>query len=222
MVLAAIAVCGVLGSSAIAGPLATDPNAYNDGTRTWSGTTTMLNPNNGLSADIDWCVYRPGTFPGTDYTYNTPWTVPHAEPAYNEFVYVYQMSVTGSIGVTNLAIQMLEGNKAHAIGRDSAMGISGGVSDDDAYFTWGGQTWNNLANWDFYGATGDGLGQGARSMALAFSSVNAPWMLQGRILDQGTTAYGDIASPSNLIPEPASLGLLVTGLVLAIRRRASK
>ena len=56
----------------------------------------------------------------------------------------------------------------------------------------------NLANWDYY----DGLGTGQNSLALAYSSVNTPEMLQGRVVDGGTYAYGDMASPSNLIRSP--------------------
>jgi hypothetical protein len=213
MALAAMILAG-LGGSATAGPLGTDSGAYNDGTRVWSGTSTLINPTSGLAANIDWCVYAPGHFPGTAYTYNSA-TSTHLEPAANEFVYVYQLESVGSVGVSSFGVQMLEGNKAHAIGHDTSLGLPGGVSEDNASFAWGGSSWSNLASWDFYA----GLTQGQNSPALAFASVNVPWMLQGRIVDEGTYAYGDMASPSNLIPEPATLTLLATGLVLALRRR---
>jgi len=216
-VVGAVAIVGGLAcGSAWAGALSSDPNAYNDGTQIWRGTATLTS-GGGLSGSVDWVVYAPGYFPGTAYTYGSPWSPPHSEPAGNEFVYAYQLTVAGSIGVSNFAVQMLEGNKAHAIGHDTSIGLSGGAAEDDAYFTWGGHTeWSNLANWDFYG---DGLLQDNSSAVMLFSTINAPLMLQGRILDGGTYAYGDLASPSNLEPEPATLGLLATGLVLVLRRR---
>jgi len=217
MVATAMAVGGLSCGSAHAGPLSSDPNAYNDGTLIWRGTSSLTN-SSGLSADVDWCVFGPGAYPGTAYTYGFPAVPPHSEPAADEFVYAYQLTVTGSVAVSGFSVQMLESNEAHAIGHDTTIGLPGGTIEDDRYLTWGGTgVWPNLAAWDFLG---DGLGQGYKSVGLVLATVNAPLMLQGRIIDKGTFVYGDMASPSNEIPEPATLALLICGGGLVIRRRS--
>ena len=206
MAAATAALCILVAGSALAGPavsLAADPHAYVDpDLMVWSGTAPMVNGD--LSASVDWCVYAPGQYPGTDYT-----------PASNEFVYAYQVFSNGTDGVSDLSVLMLESNKAHNIGHDATIGLPGTTLENIAAFSAGPLPWNNVASWDWY----VGIGTGESSLALVYSTINAPLMLQGRVQDGGRFALGDMASPSNLMPEPATLALLAGGLAMAFRRR---
>ena len=67
----ALVLAAVLSGPAMAGTLSGDPNAYYDGTRTWTGSALMVNDTSGLTVNVDWCVYAPGHFPGTAYTYSS-------------------------------------------------------------------------------------------------------------------------------------------------------
>src|SRR5437763_528795 len=81
-------------SSSFAGPLATDPNAYNDGLIFWHGSTNYqgldtFNQPTGLSGHVDWAVYPAGVVPAGltgigGYT-----------PTPGEFLYTYQAYETG-------------------------------------------------------------------------------------------------------------------------------
>jgi hypothetical protein len=53
---------------------------------------------------------------------------------------------------------------------------------------------------------------------LVFSSINAPMDWIGSLAD-GQSADGFVPSPSNLIPEPGTLGLLTMGLLSWVARR---
>ena len=70
------------------------------------------------------------------------------------------------------------------------------------------------ATWSF-----DGLVAPDVSYALTYWSVNEPLEWLGTVIDLGYTTSGMIASPSNVIPEPATIGLLTVGLLSLLRRR---
>ena len=194
---AGILLCG----TAMAGSLASDPNAYVNSERTWRDSVTMTNDD--LSATVDWCVYGPGDYPGTGYS-----------PASNEFVYAYQVSGLGSDDVLTFSVRMLESNEADDIGYDATIGLTGDTMHNLAYFTYPPGEENDLANWDWFA----GLSAGGVSYALVFSSVNEPLMLDGRI-QNGEFATGELPSPSDVIPEPTTVGLLAAGGALVLLRR---
>ena len=79
--------------TALAGPLATDGNAYNDGNGpddgAWRGTTRM--ESEALVVDVDFCVYGPGDYTGS------------YEADSNEFVYAYQAYTLGEAALSQLS-----------------------------------------------------------------------------------------------------------------------
>jgi hypothetical protein len=195
----AVLVCG----SAAAGPLATDPNAWSDGTTTWCGTASVESFEGDLKADIDYCVYWWTRYPGTDYT-----------PPVGHFVYAYQVYVTGTGPVKKLSVGMLAGNDAGNIADDAGLGDAGGHAPDSSFFTGPAPNYD-AANWEW--ADADPLV--THSDGLVYASINAPRWWIGTVQNTGQAASGYVPSPSDVIPEPATLGLLALGLVAALRRR---
>jgi len=202
----AVLILGVLAvsaSSAWAGALAGDPLAYFDGVTTWHGTTVMTGTGSsaGFSAAIDWCVYGPGDYPGSYVA------------AANEFVYAYQIFVTGAEPLAKLTVGMLDSNEANDISNDAT--LVAGEAPSSAYFLAPPPNLDS-AIWEF-----TSLIPGDNSDGLVYSSVNAPLMFFGSIQDTGKYADGELPSPSDVIPEPMTMSLLLAGLAgLSLRRRS--
>ena len=200
---------GLLCSSALAGSLATDPDAYVDVNNiTWCGTTTLyvVAGSETLSADVDWCVYGAGDYPfdpADGYT-----------PTANEFVYVYQVDVTGTLEVNTFWVNMADSNEANNIG---AFDLSSGVAPTNSAF--GSTDPQKLvsANWTF----GGNLTPSLVSDGLAYSSINAPEMGLGFIQDGGLLGQpqGPLPTPSDEIPEPVTVVLLAAGALAVLRRK---
>jgi hypothetical protein len=189
----------LLSGVAFAGSLATDPNAlYYDGT-TWCGTTVVSS--DGLDANMDYCVYGPGQFsyPGLGYT-----------PTPGEFVYAYQVFVTGEIEVITFFVGLDVGNQANNIGTWS---MSGGMEPDTLEIS---GTPPDTAFWQWDDPT---MQPGSKSVGLAFSSVNAPEWYAGAVANGGDAVVGDLPSPSDVIPEPGTVALLLAGAIAGGWRR---
>jgi hypothetical protein len=144
--------------SALAGPLATDPNAWTWMGTTWRGSVSVESLQDDLKAEVDYCVYCWTEYPGTDYT-----------PTPGEFVYAYQVYVTGTGPVMKFSVGMFEGNEANNIGDDPGVGEAGGHVPDSWFFT-GGPLSANAANWE-WADTGPLL---THSDALVCSSTKPP------------------------------------------------
>ena len=189
----------VISSVAMAGPLVGYPLAY-DG---WTGSV-LMDSGSGLTVNVDYCVYGPG---------NSPWSDPNFTPAANQFTYVYQAYSTGTIELNSLTIGMLDSNEAQGIGSID-LGTSG-VAPASAAF---GNVPPNLdsANWSW--ASLGGL-TNQHSSGMVYYSVNEPLWWFGSIKNDTQTASGFLPSPSDVIPEPATLSLLLAGAVLGLRRR---
>lgn len=213
-----IGICGItlalmlLAGSALASPLATDINAYNDGTIVWRGVTTMgFEKEDGkwLLADVDWCVYRGSAFTYGSYTTDEGTYTPQA----NEFVYAYQVHPIGDLEVTSLAVDMMSSNEAEHLGYFQVESTDEIIPD---YMAFGGTYPDlNTANWELL------VNPGESSIGLVYVSVNAPKWEYGYIQDGGTGASDLVPSPSNIIPEPATISLLLAGAGLFIRRKRS-
>ncbi|KPK84765.1 MAG: hypothetical protein AMJ81_04840 [Phycisphaerae bacterium SM23_33] len=189
--------------SALAGPLATDPNAWSYKGTTWCGSVSVESAAGELKADVDYCVYWWTDYPGTDYT-----------PTPGEFVYAYQVYVTGTAPVMKFSVGMLESNEANNIGDDPGLGQAGGHAPDASFFTGAAPTLD-AANWEWL----DANPLETHSDGLVYSSINAPLWWVGTVHNSGQAASDYVPSPSDLIPEPGMMGLLVLGFVAAVRRR---
>jgi hypothetical protein len=185
----------LLSGVAFAGPLATDPNAYN----AWCGSTVMQSANGSLKVPVDYCVYGPGQFsyPGLGYT-----------PTPGEFVYAYQMFVEGPTDVITFSVALDMGGSGDNEGSweindgDVAPDSSGLDEGIEVYWQWN-----------------SGLLTGEKSYGLAFSSLYAPTWGNGGVFNSGSGASGDVPVPSDVIPEPATLGLLLVGGIAGGWRR---
>ena len=203
--IASVTVVLMLSGIVQAGVLATDAAAYVDGTsRVWHGSTDMDSgiTVNGLhlQATVDWCVYAPGAFHFDGYT-----------PTPGEFVYAYQVDVTGTSVVKLFTVALLDENKADNIG---SFALGTGVAPAASYFEQPGSPDLLAAEFEWTPAEVAGLTSG-----LVFSSINAPMDWVGNLADSGQTADGTVPSPSNAIPEPATLGILTIGLLGWVSRR---
>lgn len=211
----------LIAAPAFAGPLATDPSTYQSGF--WSGSTGFLgvDPNNnnaptGLTGNVDWAVWAPGTFP-VGFAGHLGWA-----PTPGEFVYAYQVHETGSLLFSQLKVSLL--NIADNIGSFSGNGGNGLVAGDfPSTFVTPFLNPFNSATWTF-----DGIVTGGSSSGLAFSSPNVPMFVPASVLDHGSSAnVFPVPSPGEgIAPEPATLTLAGSAsamLALAwLRRRLRK
>jgi hypothetical protein len=206
-------------TSAFAGPLNGEANAYFDGFNTWSSTTPYqgyhdypinLDPSN-MHGTVDWVVFAPGDFtPGyLGYT---------ATPG--EFVYAYQAIQDGNATAPLSGLSVVLEAAADNIGTFSGNGVAG-TAASAAYFIGGPFP---SANWEF----NDPPSVVTTSVGVVFSSPFGPKLLSGSVIDDGSV--GDVIplpSPDpQYIPEPGTMTLAMCGLVVfglqLLRRRGRK
>lgn len=161
----------------------------------FGGVTGSVPFNNGvgLSGSIDYAVFTAADF---NANFGGLGYVPGAS-----LVYTYQVNVTGSLGVTAEIVGI--SNPANTIGTFGPLN-AGDVDASSASFT-------PNARWLFSPEIATGLS----SYGLAFSSPNLPIVGASLTIDGGTQALvAGVPTPGPIpIPEPASLVLLVSGLV---------
>ncbi len=185
--LALLAMLVVSTPTSQAGILDTHPDAYAG----WTGTSPFNN-GFGLSGTLDYTVFTAADF-------NTNFGGLGYVPT-DALVYTYQLFVTGTLNSSAELVGVI--NPANGIGSFNI----GAVAPSSASFT-------PNARWNFAG----GIPTGSSSYGLAFSSPNIPIFGSSLTFDGGTPAAGGVVpTPGPIaIPEPASLCLLGSSLVVA-------
>lgn len=214
----------LLASLAQAGPLPTAANAYNDGLGptggSWRGTKffSFVVGAQSLKANVEFAVFAPGQFAlaglGADPSGGT------------DFVYAYQIynDQGGTKQLLNFTVGFAGGNElpANITWNQFTGGIDpeGGANPDAQFIPAG--TPKTSAKWDFSASSPlFTSGAGKFSDILIYTSPYKPEWDNGTL--QGTSAFGNqqqLPSPSNVVPEPASLVLGAIGMaaVMLFRR----
>src|SRR5438105_425285 len=113
-VLVAVLCCAT--GSLFAGPLASYPNAYNDGSTTWHGSSAFSDPADNLSGFVDWAVFASGQFPGAFSGYTA---------TAGDFTYTYQVYVTDTAPVSSFEVGIVTPDGIHNIGAFTGGGVNG-------------------------------------------------------------------------------------------------
>jgi hypothetical protein len=186
------AIVSLVAASASAGLLNTG-TPYFDGAETWSGTTSVVDPVVGGS--IDWTVYGPGQFPFSGFA-----------PTPGDFTYVYQFHNTGAAAISLYSVAIE--NSIDDIG--TFVDTGNGVTGDQPYDAITDAPPGGDAYWEF-----NGIVQGDSSCGLIYSSPYAPLDYYSIFINHGEYRIAEpVPSPSaNVIPEPATLWLLASGMV---------
>lgn len=215
LLLGAVALCA---TSAYAGPLNGEANAFVDTYGTWTGTTAYQGYNDypinadpsGMFGTIDWVVFGPGAF--------TPGYIGYV-PTPGEFVYAYQVIQDPAAFAPLTSLSVVLEAAANNIGTFTGNGVLG-VPTSGEFFL--GLPFAS-ANWDL----ASGVDAAETSVGLVFSSKHGPKLLTGSVIDHGSV--GDVVplpSPDPLrIPEPGTMTLAMCGLVvfgLQLLRRRSR
>ena len=217
-----VAVGLMLCGTALAGPLLNHAKAWTDPVTsiTWTGSTSIADPMSILTATIEWAVFSTEAWPDTGFT-GLGYT-----PTAGEFVYCYQVENTGMAPIAKYAVKMLDSNEANNIGSFDL----GGLAPKPAP-AFGGPPPNlDTANWEWVyplnPPASRNLMPGQVSDGLAYSSINKPMEYDFLVHDGGIGVEhivedGDpgVPSPSDEIPELATLALLAVGFVAVLRRK---
>jgi len=192
---------------ASAGPLATHPLAYDDGTTVWHGSTgfdddgdPLILEGDGLEGSVDWAV-----FTSADFETAFPALIGQYIPPAGQLAYTYQINVAGIAVVSSLSVG-IDDEPTGTIGYFSGGGVSGKAP-----------TSVSLAQYSAnFGFVGNNVPVGSSSRGLVFSSPNVPMDFFGSVIDGGSSAFViPLPSPSSIpIPEPSTLAL--AGLVLVL------
>lgn len=193
LVLTAVAVLGLCGTA----PAALDTsNVYTDGNgTTWTDTVTLTDQT--LSAAVEYCVNG---------------RVLHGGEL--QFEYVYQITSLGTAPLTQFQLTMKSSNEAVDIGSHQI--DPGDIPPTEQDFNPKPPAEPDYAYWSFANLD---LVAPETSYAMTYWSVNEPLLWLGSVINDSYTASGMLASPSNVIPEPVTIGLLTVGLLPLLRRR---
>jgi hypothetical protein len=179
---------------------------YNDGTKIWKGVANFPfpNPDPVLGGYAEWAVYAPGQFP---FSANSGYY-----PPADEFTYVYQVHNTGSSAISNYSVAMDNAGDSITAFNDLIDGLTGIQPNLPPVLY---PPPNGSASWDF-----NSIATGGQSWGLVYSSFKIPVETYSIAINHGEFRQsGPVASPGpNSIPEPATLWLVGTSLVVALAR----
>ena len=188
---AILAVILVMGQSGFAS-LNNDPAAMKYGQSSFTTTGGALN------GYVDYAVYAPGTYDGT-ISFN------------NLYVYAYQVfSQSSTVSIDYFSVGLKSGVSVSTVMYDSAedYAVAGGHITSLSIL---------MPQQALYLFQSDSISANEHSCTLLFTSNIAPGMAEG-VVSAGFAggAVMDLPSP---VPEPATFGLLIGGVLMAIRRR---
>jgi len=190
---------------AMAGPIASDPNAI----PAWRGTQQFYATSGvkKLQVDVEYAVYAPGNYSGTDLTGVTA------------FVYAYQIfnNLLGNAPVSSFSVGLDPTANPANIGSDAGSGTLGGTAPTASAFSGSPPT---SSAWYFFLNTIDPPPANEYSTVLLFTSPYGPQWAPATVMNGGLGNTRDLPSPT---PEPATLALMALGGVgLLARRRREK
>jgi hypothetical protein len=211
VLLGAVAVVGLAAMPSVASVLGTgfalpDPSRPNG---CWEGSTEFEGDTNPLLAGfVHWAVFTPSAFQSAFSGVTLP--VDYVFPT-TGYIYTYQIDSTGDDPVSSFSVGLLA--EADSIGWFTTNTVAGDQPDSNYWL----ESYDS-ATWNF----SNEIAQGTSSCGLIFNSLNGPTIFISALVDGGTSANGvSVSSPSpGSIPEPATIGLLVSGLgVVLVSRR---
>ena len=190
-------------SPALAGPLATDPNAYTNGLgQTFHGSSPLI-PDYGPGAPegyFDWAVYAYGHLP-------PGYVGVEADPG--QFLYAFQFYNTGPAPV-NL-VYIFDPSTANGLAYD----LVGVFTSDDISGIPGSASYEYAIAWEFV----DPILQGESTIGLVYSSSGWPYLGAGwaggglALNDFGNSGASVVWELPWPVPEPSSFLLAALGLI---------
>ena len=182
----------------------TDASLYNDPaampgyTNKTSFDITLLGIE--LKADVEYAVYAPGTYPGSDFTGG------------NEYIYAYQIfnDLKADVAIDFFSVGIIGPATVNNIYTDDTYGYSPPSAIEPAISSIFAQS----AGFIF---AGQSLNPRRWSSVLIFSSVHSPTIGFGAVSGGGLCGMGSLPTPA-ILPEPATIVMIMPAL-LALRNK---
>lgn len=188
-------------ATAIAGPLATDPNAM----AAWRGSTLFAD--GVLNVMVDYAVYAPGNYGVGDPSGGT------------RFVYAYQaFNLSTTRPFSNLSVGFEDPSVVFDGGFDPGHALTGGViplfQDSQGGSGFPSSSFRSI----FMNAGGPftKVNPGQYSQVLLYTSPFGPQMYASSVIDEGQQVQLELPSP---VPSATSLSVLAIAGIAQIRRR---
>ena len=201
-----LAVILLFGQGVFAASLSSDSAAM----PAWSGSTPFASLDGKLVGSVDYAVYAKGSYDGM-----------YQNQFDGYFVYAYQVfnSNNSEVAIDYFSLGLFDDVQAQSAVYDPTKGTD--VPQGSIPFMQ-----FILPQSVIYLFQSDNIGAGEHSLTLLFASDAAPGMAKGAVSGGFTGgATMDLPSPSSstqITPEPATLGLLIGGAFMAIRRRKER
>lgn len=156
-----------------------------------------------LKVDVEYAVYAPGTYPGSDLTSG------------NEYIYAYQIfnDLKADVAIGFFSVGIIGPATVNNIYTDDIYGYSPGSAVEPTIS-------NIFAQSAGYVFAGQNLNPRKWSSVLIFSSDNGPTIGFGTVSGGGLCSMGNLPTPS-IIPEPVTI-LLIAPAFLALWNRNRK